>query len=435
MSSESQIQLKTSNILRVPFNSYDVFTFVVNGERFKTTRLIADLLSSKICQIHQTDPCIDEFIINTQSRGNFSSILNLINFDKKTIQENEAPFFSEIIEKLGPNSIDISLSNQAQEITIDNVFNLIKKHTLFSQIYSELIKKDIDFISEHFYELCEQHFDDINQLDINIITSIISNEKLQINDEDQLVLFINKLYTNENKYSLLYEFVYFENVSEDIMNKFIDIFDINDLTNETWKSISIRLKSEIKNTKKSEKTNRYKQEGINLSHEQKGINLSYEQDKEFNGIFKYLLSDGNIDEKLNITSSSILSDSYIPKNAILCNDHNKLFYSGNQKNNWLRIDFKEHKVILNNYTIKSHNTPRTMKNWVIEGSNDNSNWTILDKRTNCEDVKGGNQVHTFSMSEQIKESYRYIQIRQTGKNWNNDNYLTIDSFEIYGLYI
>lgn len=103
------------------------------------------------------------------------------------------------------------------------------------------------------------------------------------------------------------------------------------------------------------------------------------------------------------------------KNAILCNNHDKLFYSGGQENNWMRIDFKEHKVILTNYTIKSYDTPRTMKNWVIEGSNDNSSWTILDNRTNCEDARDRNQVHTFSMSEQIKESYRYIQIRQTGK--------------------
>lgn len=52
-----KIYLKTTNILNVPIHTYmDEFTFIVNNKKFKTTRLIADLISPTISKFHLIDP-------------------------------------------------------------------------------------------------------------------------------------------------------------------------------------------------------------------------------------------------------------------------------------------------------------------------------------------------------------------------------------------
>lgn len=38
------------------------------------------------------------------------------------------------------------------------------------------------------------------------------------------------------------------------------------------------------------------------------------------------------------------------------------FYSNNNQDDWIRFDFKDCKIIPTNYSIKSYNTSKTMKN-------------------------------------------------------------------------
>lgn len=69
---ENSIQLQTASILQVPFSKYEKnFIFIVNNKEFRTSRLIADLLSPTISKIHINDPTMKEFYINTKSNGDF----------------------------------------------------------------------------------------------------------------------------------------------------------------------------------------------------------------------------------------------------------------------------------------------------------------------------------------------------------------------------
>ena len=55
-------------------------------------------------------------------------------------------------------------------------------------------------------------------------------------------------------------------------------------------------------------------------------------------------------------------------------------YSKDQPNNWLCFDFKEHRIIPTDYTIKSYHVEknyRSPKSWAIEVSNDNSSCKLL----------------------------------------------------------
>ena len=82
------IKLQTDSILHIPLDSYEQdFTFIVNGEEFRTNKIISHILSQKISKFHLSDPTIDTYSIKTNSKGDFSHFLNLINFKTSEINE------------------------------------------------------------------------------------------------------------------------------------------------------------------------------------------------------------------------------------------------------------------------------------------------------------------------------------------------------------
>ena len=254
------IQLKISSILNVPLGAYNEFSFIVNEKVYKTTQIISDLLSPKICQIHKSDPTANSFIIDTENKGDFSKILKLVNFEVNPLFEEDIDFISEVVEILGNDSIQIKI--QPSKITIDNVIDLYQKHSKSSIFYTETIDHEIDLISSNLGEILDKQEEKLMSFDISSLERIIKNQNLQIKDENQLLSFICHLYIQDTKYSPLFEYVLFENVNRNKIIEFLDIFDYQYLTNETWRSISQRLKQEIKqivDQKSNIQKTRYKQ--------------------------------------------------------------------------------------------------------------------------------------------------------------------------------
>ena len=245
MSLLNRIQLNSSCILNVPLQIYDNdFSFIVNGNEFKTSRIIADILSPIISRIHSTDPSASNFIINTQRKGDFSHILNLVQFNQINLPEDEVPFISEVIEILNNDSIEYLDANT--EISTDNVIDLIRFHEKFPVFYSNRLSTEIDFTSSHFYEICENKESEFFKLSFDTVFKIINNRKLQLKTEDQLLRFINGLYSENSEYSILYETILFDNVSSESIQEFISIYYINDISKTTWNRLSKRLEKEIK---------------------------------------------------------------------------------------------------------------------------------------------------------------------------------------------
>ena len=112
---KNYIKLQANSVKQVPLQNFEKdFTFMVNGVEFKTSRLQAELLSAKISEIHVVDPTIDRFTINTQYQGDFSTILNLIDFEIKTIPEKEIPFIIEIMSQLGSENYEIKIFGEEE---------------------------------------------------------------------------------------------------------------------------------------------------------------------------------------------------------------------------------------------------------------------------------------------------------------------------------
>lgn len=244
MSTSSQIKLNTDSILNVPLQLYENFSFIVNGEEFKTTQLVSELLSPKICRIRACDPTINQINIKTKHKGDFSNILKLCNFESNSIKESELPFISEIIEILENESIEIE--GKFSEITENNAIEYVKKYQVCKYFYTKPLTEVIDYISSNFSTFLENQKEELEKLDVTDLEQIINNPKLVLKNEDQLMTFINELYLNDSEFSQLYKCVLFQFVSLANINLFLNIFNYNDMTCDTWKALSCRLKQDVK---------------------------------------------------------------------------------------------------------------------------------------------------------------------------------------------
>ena len=213
----------------------------MNGEEFRTSRIISDLLSPTLCRIHLNDPTFDNYIINTKTRGNFSSILNLINFRQQDFTNDEIEFIIEVIETLGNESYTIEMKDNNTEITKSNVLQLIQKHEKHSKFFKQQLEKETNFASENFNELCETKEEELRRLNMATLERILSNKNLQLKDEDQLLEFVNRLYISDHKYSELYEYVSFLNTSRSAIIQFVENYKVDDITKAVWYEISCHL--------------------------------------------------------------------------------------------------------------------------------------------------------------------------------------------------
>lgn len=452
MSKINKIQLKTSCILTVPLQNYQKdFSFIVNGEEFQTSVLISELLSPKISEIHKIDPTIDTYIINTDEKGDFSHILNLINFKETLIPANEFPFLTEVIEILGNESIDIGIGEGIDEMSVDNIIARFKYHLRDQKIYSTILDRELEFICSHFSDLMSTRFEELKDLGAESLSMILNDDHLELKDEDELLKFINDLYKEDENFGILYGSVYFVNVSGKSMRRFIEIYDASGIDGSTWTRLSARLSSEIKEgneNNENESESESERERMNKRYKKKnecrkrGLKIDKKDNEDFSGIVRYLRdqSSNKIENEINFTSSPVVNgDCYQPVNVSLFDDRNKIFESEDRPDSWICLDFKSHRVIPTAYTIRSSNWggqnwchPRS---WVVEGSTDNTSWVTLDTQRGCSHLNGSGLVHTFKVNNETSKEFKYIRMKSTGKNWYNNNYLIIDSFEIYGTLI
>lgn len=428
MVEKSYLLLQTTSILNVPIQKFDKnFTFHVNGKNYKTNLMTALILSPKICKLYWNDPTIDEFSIKTKNSGKFSRILDLMNFDHRSISQKEIPFMKEIIEVLGNSNIELHDSTIETELTLENVFEFLKNHEKNPIAYADSIKKEIEFISENFFNISKEQEEELLKLQMKTLEEILESPKIQLESEDQLISIINKLYTQNSNFSHFYEYINFLNVTSKKMNEFINIYDINDINNKIWTKISDRLQQPTVKTSEifDKSVARY------LKHD-----FLYEN-QDFKGIINYLRlkTKGKIENEISITSSSNYGTDFA-SNVSLFDDIDRVFQSGNQQNAWICFDFKEKRVIPFHYSIRSYyhysknaHHPRT---WVIEASNDSERWEQIDEQKDCEGLNGRYLSETFKIKNDDNREFRYIRMRQTGPSWAGSNYLTIDSFELYG---
>lgn len=105
MAKNTQFILSFENTKNIPFEKYDNnFTFIVDRQRYVTSRVKAYFLSPIVSRYHDTDESIQEITITTSEQKDedyFSDFLNLTNFEENAIDEKRRTRYIEYFYLLG----------------------------------------------------------------------------------------------------------------------------------------------------------------------------------------------------------------------------------------------------------------------------------------------------------------------------------------------
>jgi hypothetical protein len=137
---------------------------------------------------------------------------------------------------------------------------------------------------------------------------------------------------------------------------------------------------------------------------------------------------------ISVSTSTVVNDEarYQARNvADFASD--SFFQSTGEPKQWICYDFKDMRVSVTHYRLLSYKYGpgnSHLRSWVVEGSEDSSNWRELDRRDDDGSLNGNDFVGSFAVRS-VAES-RFIRLRSTGKSWNGSDHLLLRAFELFG---
>ncbi|KAK8860588.1 hypothetical protein M9Y10_012253 [Tritrichomonas musculus] len=325
--------------------------------------------------------------ISKQNRKNIFSQEEIKNFIEEYLEEEYPTFIRQISSKF--NEIDEKIILNMNSILLNDILNS-----------NQLKIKDEDTL--------------LKQL-LNRRSYIIQNQQQEQENEDEITVF------DDDDFFL--EKVQFEYLSESGIRQFIDEVSIHQIGDELWKSICKRLVLPVNVKTKNERALQQKE----------SISLLYDENNKFNGILKHLtdVSNGNIqtNKTIEIRSSKLCCGKF-ESIVDFGNQGGFAHIDGSPTPRWLQIDFRERRVQINSYLIKSspeHNN--YLKSWRVEIS-DGNHWEKIDEQDNATELNGKNQMKLFKV--QMTKPFRLIRIITEKPNFSCDDGFSLGKLEFYG---
>ncbi|OHT06148.1 hypothetical protein TRFO_25941 [Tritrichomonas foetus] len=413
------------------------FTFIINKkEKYQIPRFVADILSPNIASLHTIDSTINEYSFDISSKGNFQDIIDIVSNKTINLKNDETfGFFLEVMKKLGNENI--YEMKKAKILNIKNVFDLIKIKTSFGLNQPSNLNNELDFVASNLYQINDKQ---LKNLDYKLFYYILTNPKLCIKSESWLLNFIIDVISKNPELSYLFEFVEFSMLEKEDLEIFIQQFDVSNMTQGIWKSVSRRLTKKIISENDDSFMNLYSNPNLECENRYPFKKRSFNCDQKsrdnqkMDGIIRYLTETtrGNIcdNETINIFASSPI---YNTLSITVDLDSNEHFNTISAVNSWVTYDFKGKIVTLKSYSIKTVNYPSGnihMRNWVLEGSTNGKVWETLDARNEDFSLNQQAAIRTFSVEKETP--VKFIRIKNTGENWSGDYHLAYSSIEFYG---
>lgn len=198
-------------------------------------------------------------------------------------------------------------------------------------------------------------------------------------------------------------------------------------------------KENKKSDKKSHKKSKDKHDKKHKDSHSRIETFELKPGNQFNGIIHYLTekTGGNIHKNgtIELTSNSTISSAnhQEPENVLDYQSNSCFGAKSGSKDFWVCFDFKNRKIEITDYTIQSYRfSSGHLKNWVLETSKDNENWTQIDQHSDDLALNGMNKIASFKANP--KGFARYCRIRHTGEFWDYRPFASpgFSKIEFYG---
>lgn len=112
------------------------------------------------------------------------------------------------------------------------------------------------------------------------------------------------------------------------------------------------------------------------------------------------------------------------------------------QNSWICFDFLDRAIVPTHYTLRHYTQASyALRNWVLEGSTDGEEWTLLRTHTNDTSLAARDATKTWALDGSDDPSgnsappstpFRKFRVRMTGPNSSNSWHLVCSGFEIFG---
>ena len=406
------------------------FQIILNGTTYEIPLSYALGISSLITEKYFNDPSFHELKIkiNEDNQMGDKEIQN--EFQKFIHGEEISNEFYFAIGSSLENKEMIQNWSQNQTKTTKTIMNMINANHKINNQGIENIKELLSYLPDHLEELKEN----LNELRNDELIFILKSDKIKVEKEDiiweivkERLLKIENSNNQENK-SLLLGTIEPKYLRKDYLKEYIEMIDNEDIEREAklFKKIKQLLIQNIDN--------------IKIKKEIKGKieKINHEEGQNFQGILYNLQKKyGNNIHDQGIISISASSSQHNRPEQVINYNWNEKWHSDGNPGNWLEINFKQFKVKVDGYSLKTMNSPPDqdchLKNWIIEGSKNKIDWIEIDREVNNYDLNGANYQHYYPISKEL-DYFQYVRIRSIGDNHFIfcANYLEFTNIECYG---
>ena len=170
------------------------------------------------------------------------------------------------------------------------------------------------------------------------------------------------------------------------------------------------------------------------------VNLNYTSDGDSNDIFYFI---GTVNNTTTFTNPQSIANAISIQVNTLSNG-TLLNLTDRSVNGLATTDVANSNVtinlgsnrtlLLNKYSIRSRNIGSTyIRNWKLQGSNDNSTWVDLDTQTNNATITAASGWVSITVTG-LTVAYQYFKLVQNGLNASSTNVLNLGELQLYGNY-
>jgi hypothetical protein len=412
------------------------FRFLVGGAVYDCPWYVADLISPVIAHLHQSDPTLDGFLVETVDDDRyFKYFLALGRGEDLPLNDRSVPFFLALAKELGNSDVYYSVLESSGDLSkVSQTLASLKIGSDFSLCPDP----ELEFLGRHFFELPKEI---LSQLSIAQLHKVLTHESLKVASEDALCDLLSSLCVGNKDYWALFEFVKFEHLSPDCVCQFLELLLLNFdcLTPALWARLCDRLVLPVKAP-----IPRGRYSGV------QGRVFAPDMGAPLKGIIAHLTAacGGNVHDKgvVTISASSVFNASsgggfggapgasqYAPKNVADA-QANSAFNSQAGPDQWIAFDFQKQRIEPTDYAIRTfypaYNSGDSPLSWVIEVSDDGVSWVEVDRRTQNLDLKDRNCTKIFKIPKPTE--CRHLRLRQTGLNQQGSQNLCMAGFEVFG---
>ena len=191
----------------------EAFTFNVKGNEYSVLKASAILGSETVLNEFLKNKEISRFDINIDDPKNlFINIISLFQGNSIAINPEDYSFYLKIISLLKIEPVYPQIKNVFnEELKLINCIDTLNNKRLFGFP----INNEIDFISKNFYMFESK---DILKIDKDGLIQILNNTSLKIKNDDDFIRLIVKIVKENKNYQFMFDYVHYENLSEEILN-------------------------------------------------------------------------------------------------------------------------------------------------------------------------------------------------------------------------